>query len=94
MRLLFSFARHKTLLMTVRTNGMSPCFCYFLQFFRFRELINLNCNDLEIDESYMDVVIRKSKTDQLRLGNHSVSARTGSARCGRSLVYTPQGRDS
>ena len=44
-------------------------FCWFLHF---NKLSNLRCNYLEIYKSHMDILIRKSKTDQLRLGNHTV----------------------
>ena len=53
----------------------------FAGFLRFNELSNLRCNDIEIFESHMDILIRKSKTDQLRLGNHTVIARTGLVSC-------------
>ena len=53
----------------------------FAGFLRFNELSNLRCNDIEIFESHMDLLIRKSKTDQLRLGNHTVVARTGLVSC-------------
>ena len=51
----------------------------FAGFLHFNELSNLRCNDLEIYESHMDILIRKSKTDQLRLDNHTV--RTGLVSC-------------
>lgn len=50
-------------------------------FLRFDELIHLKCNDIVFHDDYFTIEIRKSKTDQYRLGNQIVISKGFSSAC-------------
>lgn len=50
-------------------------------FLRYDELSNIRCNDLTFHDSYVNIHIRKSKTDQFRDGNDIVIARLDALAC-------------
>jgi integrase len=53
----------------------------FSGFLRFAELVDLRIEDIEFASTHMVLLIRKSKTDQLRKGNKVYISRTGSDCC-------------
>ena len=53
-------------------------YCAFL---RFNELNNLVCSDIVMHEDYFSIKIRKSKTDQYRLGDTVVCSKLDSLSC-------------
>ena len=53
----------------------------FAAFLRFDELISLRCNDVTFSDDHFSLCIRKSKTDQYRLGDSVVVAKGESSAC-------------
>ena len=58
----------------------------FSGFLRFDELISLKCNDIVFHSDHMSISIRKSKTDQYRLGNQVVISKGESEACPYSML--------
>ena len=59
----------------------SACLLAFAGFLRFNELHQLRPNDLRIDTEKLLIIIRQSKTDQLRKGDEVLISRTGTMTC-------------
>ena len=58
-------------------------FCAFL---RFDELVSLHCNDVTFYDDHFSLYIRRSKTDQYRLGNTVVVAKGESLACPHNML--------
>ena len=59
----------------------TACLLGFAGFLQFDELINLRPCDFTINAEILSIKIVQSKTDQLRLGDTVVVARTGTPTC-------------
>lgn len=60
------------------------CFCAFL---RYDEVSNLRCNDVSFYSDYVKINIKKSKTDQYRLGNEVVLSKLDSDACSFKALH-------
>ena len=49
------------------------CVLGFAGFFRISELLNLQIKDISFKESWVEIFVKKSKTDQYREGNLSIA---------------------
>ncbi|KAK3108944.1 hypothetical protein FSP39_019460 [Pinctada imbricata] len=58
----------------------------FSAFLRFDELANLHCNDIVFYDNYFSIQIRKSKTDQYRLGKSVVVSKGTSVACPYTIL--------
>ena len=58
----------------------------FAGFLRFNELSSLRCNDILFKDNHLHLYIRKSKTDQYRMGDSIVIAKGESAACPYNLL--------
>ena len=58
----------------------------FAAFLRFDEIAKLRCCDVAFKLNHMELVIRSSKTDQLRKGNQVLVARLGSTTCPVKII--------
>ena len=66
----------------------TACLLGLAGFLRFDELINLRPCDFTINAEMMSIKIVWSKTDQLRLGNTVIVARTGTPTCPVAMLQS------
>ena len=60
---------------------IAMCLLTFAGFLRYSEVSQLKCNDIQFQNTYVNIFIRKSKTDQYRQGHTVVISETGSVSC-------------
>ena len=72
-------AQESASLLDIRTATI--CLLAFSGFFRFNEIAQIRCCDLQFSNTDVRIRVRQSKTDQYRDGNEVVIARTGSDTC-------------
>lgn len=58
----------------------------FSGLFRIGELLDLTAKDIVMYASYVEITVKKSKTDQYRQGNKVLVARTGGPACAHGLL--------
>ena len=78
-RMVNLMAQQSASLLDIRT--VSVCLLAFSGFFRFNELAQIRCSDLQFSSTDVRVRVQHSKTDQYRDGNEVLIARTGSSTC-------------
>ena len=57
------------------------CLLSFAGFLRFDEVINIKMTDIKLSDQQLNILIRRSKTDQFKLGSEVVIAATGKFTC-------------
>ncbi|KAK3107923.1 hypothetical protein FSP39_025264 [Pinctada imbricata] len=58
----------------------------FAAFLRFDELVSLKCNDIRFFDNYFSIKIRKSKTDQYRMGSEVIVSKGDTVACPFSIM--------
>ncbi len=71
-------------LMNIRTLCM--ILISYAGFLRFDELVNIKLSHLSFNDSFLEILIPRSKTDQYRQGNSVLIARTNSSMCPVSMM--------
>ena len=75
-KMVSTLAQESASLLDIRT--VTICLLAFSGFFRFNEIAQIRCSDLQFSSTDVRIRVRQSKTDQYRDGNEVVIARTGS----------------